>query len=113
MPCGLLHRWGKLWLLLLIAHLGLHVLVCLSELVAQGNDFGLEQGIFILADHDLMVLLAQSFTHLLHLSLQLLLHAGLELDPLLEQVDVVFNLLVLVNSHFEIGLQSLEFPAQF
>ena len=100
-------------MLLLIAHLGLHVLVCLSELVAQGNDFGLEQGIFILADHDLMVLLAQTFAHLLHLSLQLLLHAGLKLNPLLEQVNVVFNLLVLVNSHFEIGLQSLEFPAQF
>lgn len=56
-------------MLLLIAHLGLNVLVRLSELVAQGKNLGLEQGIFILADHDLMVLLAQTFAHLLHLSL--------------------------------------------
>lgn len=113
LPCGLLHRWGKLCLLLLMAHLGLHVLVSLSELVTQGKNFGLEQGIFILYDHELVVLLAQTFAHLLHLSFQLLLHVGLEFNPLLEQVDVVFNLLVLVNSHFEVGLQSLKFPAKF
>ena len=65
----MLHRWGKLSLLLLIAHLGLNVLVRLSELVAQGKNLGLEHRIFILADHDLMVLLAQTFAHLLHLSL--------------------------------------------
>ena len=94
------------------AHLCLNVLVGLSELVPEGLDFGLKQRIFILADHDLVVLLAQTIAHLLHLSLQLLLHASLQFYSLLEQVDVVLNLFVLVDAHFEIGLERLQLPSE-
>ena len=70
-------------LLLLLLSLSLYVFICLFDLVSKSWNLLLIKWIFILTNQNLVLLITQSISHLLHLLFQLILHTCFKYNSLL------------------------------